>query len=126
MHLRAVTLAGLVLCTLATSKPAEVLWAPPGELRAVVLDRDSVPLRGVTVSLFASGVAAAVHQPAVTTGGDGVARFANLPAGEYVIRVELSGFAPTSIGPVTVRSPSQENPRLPEFLVVLNPIQWVN
>jgi len=126
MQIRRIMVGSLVLSTLAISKPADVRWSAPGELRAVVVGRDSIPLPGVAVTVAGTGLAAAVQRPTVITSADGSARFANLPAGEYVIRFELSGFATMSIGPVTVRSASQENPRLPEFLVVLNPVQWVN
>jgi hypothetical protein len=124
--MRVVSIAGLVLSALAISKPADVVWTPPGELRAVVTGRDSAPLPGVAVSVARMGLAAAVQRSAVITGRDGRARFANLPPGEYVIRFQLSGFADAAIGPVTLRSSSQENPRLPEFVVVLNPVLWEN
>ncbi len=66
--MRVVSVAGLVLSALASSKPANVVWTPPGELRAVVLGRDSVPLPGVTVSLAGMALSAAVQRSAVTTG----------------------------------------------------------
>ena len=86
MRITRVISGGLVFATLAISKPADVHWTPPGELRAVVVDRDSVPLPGVNVSVVGTGLAAAVRRPVVARAGDGRVRFASLPAGEYVIR----------------------------------------
>jgi hypothetical protein len=83
------------------------------------VDRDSDPLPGVSVTLTRAG-----RQSGSTclTGPQGRVRFWKVKPGDYVIRFELSGFAAASIGPVTVTESTAENPRLPEFLVLLNPV----
>jgi general secretion pathway protein G len=45
VHMRAVTVAGLVLSTLAISKPADVVWTPPGELRPPLQESKEAALR---------------------------------------------------------------------------------
>jgi Carboxypeptidase regulatory-like domain len=102
------------------SRGPDVVWTKPGELRVVVVDRDSVPVRGVTVTLHP-----AAQKPAVTD-GRGRVEFTGLPGGEYSLIFELSGFARTTLGPVKMRRLQDENPHLPEFVVIMNPVMWVN
>ena len=43
--MRAGTVAGLVLATLAISKPTDVVWSPPGDLRSPFQDSKEAALR---------------------------------------------------------------------------------
>src|SRR6185295_13032686 len=123
MRIRILVVAGLALVASAVSPADEIVWTPPGALRFVVVDRDMRPVAGVPVT--ATAVATGGPAEAMTiTDAKGRAGFSGLSPREYVIRFDLSGFAPASIGPVRVKSSPEENPRLPEFLVVLNPILW--
>jgi len=107
---------------LAMSEPPMV-WTAPGEIRVVVVDRDSAALPGVTVTLLAGP-----HQEAervAVTDSKGRVRFSEVPVGEYTLRLQISGAAECSIGPFTMRAGPHDNPWLPEFRVVMNPIMWV-
>jgi len=112
-----VALAAVLL--MGMSRGPAIIWTKPGDLRVVVVDRDSVPIPGVTVTL-----SPAAQKPLVTD-SRGRVEFTGLGGGSYSLTFELSGFARTTLGPVEMRSSAQENPRLPEFLVVMNPIMWV-
>lgn len=123
MRIRILVIAGLALVASALSRADEIVWTPPGALRFVVVDRGMRPVVGVPVTAIA--VASGESTGAMTfTDTKGRAGFSSLSSGEYVIRFDLSGFAPASIGPVRVETSPEVNPRLPEFLVVLNPVLW--
>ena len=99
--------------------PAKVVWLDPGEVRVVVVGRDAMPLPGVTVYLIREP--AHESQRIMVTDPKGRAGFAGVAAGDYSIRFELSGFVSCSIGPVRMRASRDQNPQLPEFVVMMNP-----
>ena len=61
----------------------------------------------------------------MTSDPKGRAAFGGVSPGAYILKFQLSGFAPSSIGPITMRAEEQENPKLPEFVVMMNPVRWV-
>ena len=112
--------AALALLIMGMSPGSPIVWTNPGEIRVVVVDRDGLPVVGVTVELTAvSGPSRRI----VVSDPKGRASFDGVKAGDYVLKFELSGFATCSIGPITMRADRDENPELPEFLVMLNPIR---
>lgn len=119
----AARVAGLALLLMGMAYQPTVVWTEPGELRVVVVDREGVPMPGVVVELF-SVPDGGSHRAAVSN-PKGRAGFGDVGPGEYILRFQLSGFAPCSIGPITMRSVETENPQLPEFVVTMNPIMWV-
>jgi hypothetical protein len=116
----------LSLALFGVATPQNIIWTRPGEISAVVIQRDQSPLPGVTVTLSSVGAGRSERNRTQVTGMDGKIRFKDLEPGQYLLNFQLSGFADTAIGPVALRSRAQENPRLPEFLVMLNPIMWVD
>jgi hypothetical protein len=112
--------AALALLIMGMSPGSPIVWTNPGEIRVVVVDRDGLPVVGVTVELAA---VAGPSRRIVVTDPKGRGSFDGVKAGDYVLRFELSGFATCSIGPITMRADRGENPELPEFLVMLNPIR---
>ncbi|HWS53658.1 MAG TPA: TonB-dependent receptor [Pyrinomonadaceae bacterium] len=78
----------LTACGLAAAAPAQ---QPAADLRGVVTDQHgaAVPGAKVTATQAATGAARAA-----TTNDEGVYVLANLPPGEYELRVEARGFAP--------------------------------
>jgi hypothetical protein len=114
-----VAVAALLLTGMA--KKGEIVWSKPGEIRLVVVDRESVPIPGVAVTL--SKVGDDQSQAIVISDKGGRASFSRVVPGEYVLRFELSGFARCSLGPFRMRSTSEEDPVLPEFVVMMNPIK---
>ena len=113
-----VVVAALLLTGMA--KKGEIVWSKPGEIRLVVVDRESVPIPGTTVTL--SKVGNDQSQAVVISDKVGRASFSGVLPGDYVLRFELSGFVTCSLGPFRMRSTSEEDPVLPEFVVMMNPI----
>ena len=93
--------------------------APRGELQLVVVSDGQHPIPGVAVTLLhLDGTPAA--KPLITDGLRPVT-FSHLPAGQYLVRCELSGYVTTTIGPLPIEL-VKEAPRLPrELTVLLNP-----
>jgi Carboxypeptidase regulatory-like domain len=112
-----VVLAAALL--MGMSRGPGIVWTKPGDLRVVVVDRASVPIPGVTVTFSPAA------QKALVTDSRGRVEFTGLVEGEYSLTFELSGFARMTLGPVGMRSSATENPRLPEFLIVMNPVMVV-
>lgn len=77
------------------------------------------PIPGATVSLTPCGKTTGTTRRTVSA-GEGQVAFTNVPRGEYLLTVELDGYARTQIGPVR----SDGNPFTPELLVVLNPVMY--
>ena len=119
----AAKVAALTLLVMGMAQGSAVVWTKPGELRVAVVDRDQGPIPGVTVELVS--VANERSLRTVISDPKGRAGFSGVGPGEYVLRFQLSGFATCSIGPITMRAETEENPRLPEFVVMMNPIMWV-
>jgi hypothetical protein len=112
-------------CTVA-SAPPPVHWLPPGEVRVIAVDRECMaPLQGLTVTLHREGEPAA-RDARTVSGTDGRAHFEKVPAGEYTLSLEMSGFSTMSFGPFVVRADEKDNPQIPEFLAVVNPQMWVD
>jgi hypothetical protein len=118
------TIAVLVVFLLGSGTPGRITWTKRGEIRTLVIDRGNAPLAGVTVILSPS--APGSQERALVTNPAGKVSFHDLAPGDYLIKFQLSGFADMCIGPVTLRSSSRENPRLPEFLVMMNPVLEVD
>jgi hypothetical protein len=114
--------AFLALAILAMSD-SPVVWTAPGEIRVVVVDRDAAALPGVAVTLLAGS--RQEPERVTITDSKGHASFSDVPVGEYTLRFQISGAAECSIGPFTMRAGPHDNPWLPEFRVVMNPIRWV-
>ena len=114
--------AVFALLIMGVSPSSPVVWTKPGEIRVVVVDRDRLPIPGVTVELSATVPGSAprtmISDPKGRAGFDGVS------AGDYMLTFQLSGFAPCSIGPITMRADKAGSPELPEFLVMMNQIRW--
>ena len=110
----------IVIALVGAVKTSEVKWTKPGEIKIVVVDRDSEPVPGATVVLSDS---ASAHQRSVITDANGRAAFSGVSRGDYLVKVDLSGFATYTIGPFRMRADSSENPELPEFVVMLNPLR---
>jgi hypothetical protein len=102
-------------------KPA-VTWTKPGEIRVILIDREEAPIPGVTVTLVPNDRHA--NPRVATANSKGRAGFVDVPPGEYTLRFQLSGFAECSVGPFSMKSSTAENPRLPEFIVMMNPLLW--
>jgi hypothetical protein len=112
--------AVLALLIMGMSPSLPIVWTNPGEIRVVIVDRDNLPIVGVTVELTAI---AGPSRRIVVSDPKGRAGFDGVRAGDYVLKFELSGLATCSIGPITMRADRGENPALPEFLVMMNPIR---
>jgi hypothetical protein len=117
-----VRVAALALLIMGMSSGSAIVWTKPGELRVVVVDRDGKPIPGVTVGLKAT--ADGLPHRAMISDPKGRAAFGGVSPGAYILTFELSGFAPSSIGPITMRAEERENPQLPEFVVMMNPVRW--
>ena len=113
--------AGLALLLLGMAQSSEIVWLKPGQLRATVIQRDGTPVPGVAVEL--NGGEAGSAQRVAITDPKGHAGFDDVPAGEYTLTFQLSGFATCSIGPFTMRRIASENPELPAFVVMMNPVR---
>ena len=100
---------------------ADVVWTAPGEIRVVVIDRDGSAIVGVSIELCPQEKGGSTRR--MTTGVDGHAVLKEVPGGEYMLKFYLSGFVTCSIGPFEMRSGDEENPHLPEFKVMMNPIR---
>ena len=118
---RVAQVAGLALLVLGMAKPSEVVWLKPGELRATAVERDGTPIPGVTVELM-TGEAGRAQRVAITD-PKGNAGFDQVASGEYVLKFQLSGSATCSIGPFAMRATANENPELPAFVVLMNPVR---
>ena len=88
-------LAALLLLIVATASPvfAQGGAGSTGSITGEVTDESGGVLPGVTVTV--SG-AAMMGTRTDTTNGQGIYRFLGLPAGTYVLKFELAGFAPIS------------------------------
>ena len=115
-----VTVLALLIMGMSPSSP--VVWTKPGEIRVVVVDRDGQPISGVTVELSATALGSA--RRTMISDPKGGAGFGGVSAGDYMLTFQLSGFAPCSIGPITMRADKAGSPELPEFLVMMNAIRW--
>jgi hypothetical protein len=109
----------VALLMLGMSGDTPVAWTKPGELRAVVVDRSGQPIPGVTATLR-SGTEAIRTEVTDTKGS---VAFVGLSPRDYTLTFEIAGFATSSIGPVRMRARESENPELPEFVVMMNPIR---
>jgi hypothetical protein len=116
-----VKVALLAVALLAMSGPSTV-WTEPGEIRVVVMEPDSTALPGVAVTLLAGSKQEA--ERIAITDSNGRVKFSDVPVGEYTLRFQLSGFAECSIGPFTMRARREDNPWLPQFRLIMNPIMW--
>ena len=114
--------AAMALLIMGMSSGSAIVWTKPGELRMVVVDRDGKPIPGVSVELKAT-TDGSPHRTMISD-TKGRAAFGGVSPGAYILTFELSGFAPSSIGPITMRGEERENPQLPEFLVTMNPVRW--
>jgi hypothetical protein len=117
---RVATVAALAFLILGMAGGSTVVWTKPGELHARVIDRDGQPVSGVTVTLRTPE---RVLDTKISD-SKGRVEFVGLNAGDYTLGFEISGFASSSIGPVRLRARPAENPELPEFVVMLNPVRW--
>ena len=112
--------AVLALLIMGMSPGSPIVWPNPGEIRVVVIDRDGLPIVGVTVELTAT---TGTPRRIMVTDPKGRAGFDGVKAGDYILRFTLSGFANCSIGPVTMRADRDGSVELPEFLVMMNPVR---
>ena len=115
--------SGLALLAAAPDNSAGIRWAPPGVVVVDVINRDFGKIPGAAVSI--RRVDAAPDAPplrSATTNAGGHAEFRDVPAGAYVVHVERAGSLPASVGPAEVDSKTPPSTRLPEILVVLNPV----
>ena len=112
--------AAIVIALVGAVTTSEMKWTKPGEIKIVVVDRDSEAVPGATVVLSDSDGG---HQRPVITDANGRAGFSGVSRGDYLVKVDLSGFATYTIGPFRMRADSSENPELPEFVVMLNPLR---
>ena len=116
----------LVLALLGSPTGLElpIRWTPPGEVAVIVLDRTNLkPVPGVTVTLAPS--IPATPPRILATDSSGLARFDGVAPGDHTLTFELSGFARMQVGPFRVGDETT-NPRIPEFVAVLNPVMWVD
>jgi hypothetical protein len=86
-----VRIALAVAMVLAVAVGAFAQGNPTGAIRGRVVDPDNLPLPGVTVTV-ASAVLQGVRTAVTSENGDFMIPF--LPAGEYSVTVEISGFQP--------------------------------
>lgn len=107
---------GLIITPLLLADGSQ--FAPPGEISMIVYETNGHPLPGATVTLE-NGAHKAIK--VLITSADGSAKFEHLPAGNYYVIAQLSGFFDQMTGPIpmVVDAPS---PRIPDKLrLVLNP-----
>ena len=69
----------IVIALVGAVKTSEVKWTKPGEIKIVVVDRDSEPVPGATVVLSDS---AGGHQRSVITDANGRAGFSGVSRGD--------------------------------------------
>ena len=115
--------SALALLAAAPDNSATIRWAPPGVVVVDVVNRDLAGLPGAAVALRrADAPPEAPPVRSATTNAGGRAEFRDVPAGAYVVRVERAGSLPASVGPAEVDTKTPPTTRLPEILVVLNPV----
>ena len=100
-------------------EPRIMMIAPRGEIQLIVTSDGQHPIPGVAVTLLhLDGTPAA--KPVITDGVRSVT-FSHLPAGQYLVRCDLSGYVTTTLGPLPIEL-VKESPRLPrELTVLMNP-----
>lgn len=101
-----IILAAFVLAALG-SDPHTPTGVPPGDsISVVVLDPALTPQPGVTVSLQGAAASADTFSAAPTiqriTDPDGQVRFNRPPVGTYTLRLTISGFLTTTVGPFRI------------------------
>ncbi len=98
-------LAALLLLIVASASPvfAQGGAGSTGSITGEVTDESGGVLPGVTVTV--SGTAM-MGTRTDTTNGQGIFRFAGLPAGSYTVKFELAGFAPTTKDNVRIGVPT--------------------
>jgi hypothetical protein len=104
------------------SSDAGIRWCPPGAVVVNVVNRDLSPVPAAVVSLrrLDSADREPFKRSAANAGGH--VEFRGLPAGSYLVDVELSGFLPMRFGPVPVEETAPASVRIPEILAMLNPV----
>jgi|SRR5579859_2076567 len=108
-----IAIIGAVLLCLASMAGAQV--APPGEIAARITEDCGAAIPGVTVTLISND--GKTYKKLAITPADGTVRFTDVPAGDYSLRFELSGFMTQTLGPFPVRY-SKNGPDLPQQLHV--------
>ena len=107
----------------ATETSAAIKWCPPGVVVVNVVNRDLAGIPGATVSLRRADASSGAEPAAsAATNAGGHVEFRDLPAGAYHVRVERAGFLTLDVGPAEVDTKTPPAVRLPEILVVLNPV----
>jgi hypothetical protein len=107
----------------AAESSAAIRWCPPGVVVVNVVNRDLAPVPGAAVTLRrADAPSGAAPTASATANAGGHVEFRDVPAGTYVVRVERAGFLTIDVGPAEVDVKTPPSVRLPEILVVVNPV----
>ena len=115
--------SGFALLAASPDNSAGIRWAPPGVVVVDVINREFGKIPGAAVSLRRSDAAPdAPPFRSATTNGGGRAEFRDLPAGTYLVHVERAGSLPACVGPAEIDAKTPPSVRLPEILVVMNPV----
>ena len=95
----ALALVVVLVSALAFSPTLAAQTLDSGQIRGVVSDPTEGPIPGATVTLVNEETG---FSRSVTTSADGAYRFAQVPAGDYGMLVELSGFESTQVADLVV------------------------
>jgi Carboxypeptidase regulatory-like domain len=107
----------------AAESTAAIRWSPPGVVVVNVVNRDLAGVPGAAVTLRrADSPAGAPAAASATTNAGGHVEFRDVAEGTYFVRVERTGFLAVDVGPATVDTKTPPAVRLPEILVVVNPV----
>lgn len=119
-------LIALMLTGVAQGAPR--LPAPPAtfsslpRLQVLVVSPEGAPLAGVNLALCESRDEKSARCVVEITNGQGEASFEKVPAAEYRLRGDLSGFASTMVFPLSIGG---SDPIAPDRVVLLmNPVCW--
>lgn len=107
----------------ALTRQARVGVTPPRRVDVRVVDGNLNPLSGATVHLIAQLPSAGKRPAVAITDSSGKTHFEGLSEGQYVVRVQLTGFVDVTVGPFAVHE-AAENPRISEIVVLLSPLAW--
>ena len=112
----------LMLAVSSGATDAQIRWSPPGVIVVNVVSRDLSPIPGAVVSIARAEAAQAEPPRSAVANAGGHVEFRGLATGSYLVRVSRSGSLDLNVGPVPVEDKTPASVRIPEILVVLNPV----
>ena len=95
------------------------------EINLKVVDAELTPLRGASVALYRLDRGTHQRTRVANTASDesGDASFGDLPPARYVVRVDLTGFLDTEVGPLPLEAEDLRSHRVKPLRVLMNEVE---